>query len=89
MYTFLDFASPRHKIAPFFPREAPMGLGAGLSSGIYTGLSVFLDSAAFATVVFGPAGLPLAVGIQHALCRAHGGIDPVGLAATSLSPAPR
>jgi hypothetical protein len=32
-----------------------------------TGLSCFLDAAAFATVVFLPAGLPVDVGIQHAL----------------------
>ena len=38
-----------------------------LASGAYTGLSCFLDAAAFSTVVFLPAGLPLDVGIQHAL----------------------
>ena len=43
------------------------GLATSLCGGVYTGLSVFLDAAAFATVVFGPAGLPLDVGIQHAL----------------------
>ena len=44
------------------PRNLPVRSGV-----YYTGLSVFLDAAAFATVVFGPAGLPLDVGIQHAL----------------------
>ena len=38
-----------------------------LPSGLYSGLSVFLDAAAFATVCFLPAGLPIDVGIQHAL----------------------
>ena len=46
----------------------PSNAIAELSGGLYTGLSVFLDGAAFATVVFGPAGLPLDVGIQHVLC---------------------
>ena len=40
---------------------------AALASGIYTGLSCFLDAAAFSTVVFMPAALPLDIGIQHAL----------------------
>ena len=44
-----------------------MSSTASLAAGVYTGLSVFLDAAAFATVVFMPAGLPLDVGIQHAL----------------------
>lgn len=44
-----------------------MTLTQALTAGVYTGLSVFLDAAAFATVVFAPAGLPLDVGIQHAL----------------------
>lgn len=34
---------------------------------LYQSLSGFLDSAAFATIVFAPAKLPLDVGIQHAL----------------------
>jgi len=38
-----------------------------LPSGIYSGLQAFLDAAAFASIVFGPASLPLDVGIQHAL----------------------
>ena len=44
-----------------------MSLVAALPSGIYSGLQAFLDAAAFATIVFGPASLPLDVGIQHAL----------------------
>ena len=38
-----------------------------VAAGVYTGLSAFLDSAAFSTVVFLPAALPLDIGIQHAL----------------------
>jgi hypothetical protein len=42
-------------------------VAASLAAGLYTGLATFLDAAAFATVVFVPAGLPFDVGIQHAL----------------------
>ena len=42
-------------------------MSSSIAAGVYTGLSMFLDAAAFATVVFAPAGLPLDVGIQHAL----------------------
>lgn len=40
---------------------------AAVVSGVYSGLSCFLDAAAFSTVVFLPAALPLDIGIQHAL----------------------
>ena len=46
---------------------APPSLPESLTAGVYTGLSIFLDAAAFATVVFAPAALPFDVGIQHAL----------------------
>jgi MFS superfamily sulfate permease-like transporter len=38
-----------------------------IAAGVYTGLSSILDAAAFATIVLAPAGLPLDVGMQHAL----------------------
>ena len=40
---------------------------AAIAAGAYSGLQAFIDAAMFATVVFAPAGLPLDVGIQHAL----------------------
>ena len=53
------------------PRSPAAGasrmVAASLAAGLYTGLATFLDAAAFATVVFVPAGLPFDVGIQHAL----------------------
>lgn len=46
-----------------------------VAAGSYSGLTQFLNCAAISSIVFAPAGLPLAIGIQHAL---------VGFVATQL-----
>jgi len=38
-----------------------------VAAGVYSGLATFLDCAAFTSIVFASAGLPLSVGLQHAL----------------------
>ena len=62
---------------------------AAIVSGVYSGLSCFLDAAAFSTVVFLPAALPLDVGIQHALLGfvlMQGVICAISPAGTILTP---
>lgn len=42
-------------------------VGGNLAAGIYSGLATVIDCAAFTSIVFAPVGLPLTVGLQHAL----------------------
>lgn len=68
-------------VAPRLPRRAPTLVSTAaeadkfcagspvqsVASGTYSGLVAFLDAAAFSSIVFAPAGLPLDIGILHAL----------------------
>ena len=58
-----------------FQRTAPPSLVAenkpsttgNVAAGVYSGLATVIDAAAFTSIVFGPVGLPLTIGLQHAL----------------------
>lgn len=41
--------------------------GGNIAAGVYSGLATVIDCAAFTSIVFGPVGLPLTVGLQHGL----------------------
>ena len=38
-----------------------------IAAGAYSGVATVIDAAAFTSIVFGPVGLPLTIGLQHAL----------------------
>ena len=38
-----------------------------IAAGAYIGVATVIDAAAFTSIVFGPVGLPLTIGLQHAL----------------------
>lgn len=49
------------------PAEEEVNVGSNLAAGVFSGLVTVIDCAAFTSIVFGPVGLPLTVGLQHGL----------------------
>ena len=47
--------------------EKPPSVVGNIAAGVYSGLATVIDAAAFTSIVFGPVGLPLTIGLQHAL----------------------
>ena len=47
--------------------DKPPSTAGNVAAGMYSGLATVLDAAAFTSIVFGPVGLPLTIGLQHAL----------------------
>ena len=62
--------SPYQRTAPpllLAAEEKPPSTAGNVAAGMYSGLATVIDAAAFTSIVFGPVGLPLTIGLQHAL----------------------